>query len=229
VCYLARKLGEEKPKSKYYFEKINIHCCFMKKIRGHNKFLDEIENSIETDSKFNLNDLLEKKYLNYDFDFWYYEDKIITNGKSRKFIIENLIKIYYDWENELKKINKKYYLAIWLCEPRLLKSEVVCAIDERINFYEMECFKKSENQKKLNFNNYGILSNELGKFEWERKIDFEIYFGSKTPQENYETPKEYFKDQRLFKKLEKENYPFKVDNYGNKNYYKPVGDIWIGK
>ena len=201
----------------------------MKKNRGHNKFLTEIEKYIKTDSEFNSNDLLEKKYLNYEFGFWYYEDKIIANGKARKFIIENLIKIYYDWEKELKKINKNYYLAIWLCEPRLLKSEVVCAIDEKIHFYESECFKDSLKQGKLNSNNYGTLYNDLDKFKWERKIDFEIYSESKTPKENYIIPKEYYQNLKLFKKLESNNYEFKLDNFGNKNYYKPVGDIWIGK
>ena len=201
----------------------------MKKIRGDNKFLNEIEESIKTDSAFDLNNLLEKKYLNYDFDFWYYEDKIIPNGKARKFIIESLINIYYAWEKELKKINKNYYLAVWLCEPRLLKSEVVCAIDEKIIFYETECFKNSEKQGKLNLDNYGILHTELEKFKWEKKIDFKIHCEDKIPKENYDNPKEFYKKLKLFKKLELNNYAFKLDNYGNKIYYKPIGNIWIGK
>ena len=39
-------------------------------------------------------------------------------GKAKKDILNGLEKIYDSWKNELEKINKPYYLKIWLYEPK---------------------------------------------------------------------------------------------------------------
>ncbi|WP_394995972.1 hypothetical protein [Emticicia sp.] len=169
-----------------------------------------MSNSIEADSDLDIDSLLKNKYFNFQIEDWYGHN-IYTKGESRKIIIQCLFKIYHKWNTELKKINKPYYLAIWLNEPRLFKSEVVCGIDEEISYYEVDAFRKSEKLNKIDINHYGNLSGEFLEFDWERHIDFDYFF---------ETDRKYHKKREVTHIVEKDN---------DKMYFYSEGDVWIGK
>jgi hypothetical protein len=123
-----------------------------------------MENSISTDSTLDVDFLFKEKYLNFEIEDWYGHNLYI-GGKSRKFILENLFKIYHKWHGELIKIDQPFYLAIWLYDPRLLKSEVVCAIDEKISYYEIEVFVESNKPNKISLSQYGDLYDEFIRLE----------------------------------------------------------------
>jgi len=93
--------------------------------------------------EFNIEHLNEYKY-NYAKVFIDPWNKLnLTNsyipepkGMAKKQILSGLEKIYDSWKTELDKLAKPYYLKIWLYEPTLSKSRVVCGIDERIEYYQ---------------------------------------------------------------------------------------------
>lgn len=192
-------------------------------IRGINK---SINNS---DLKLDLNFLRKNKYYNYQIEEWYGEE-IQINGELRKLIIQTLWNTYFEWKKELDKLGKDYYLAIWLYNPRMLKSEIVCAIEEKINYYENENFIPSKNNNNLDFNQFGKFSSDLEKFTWERKIDFDSYeeWEINWPKDQYADERDYYKNQRFYKKLIQEDFHV-VERNNEKSYFYPKGDIWIGK
>ena len=195
------------------------------------KIIREIDKSVkDSDYKLDLDSLLKDKYFNYEIEEWYGEEFLIK-GELKSKIIETLIKVYYDWKNKLEKLNKTYYLAIWLYNPRLLKCEIVCAIDEKIDYYGKEAFLPSEKSDNFDSKQFGKLSVELDKFDWVRKVHMEPHYDWEMEwgKEQYENEKDYYKDQRFFKRLKQKKF-HEVENeeYG-KIYFNPVGDIWIGK
>jgi len=179
-----------------------------KKTIHSKKIIRQINKSVsDSEHKLNIDFLKKEKYYNYEIEEWYGEEFGIK-GELRKKIIEALLKTYFEWKNELDKLNKEYYLAIWLYNPRMLKSEIVCAIDEKVNYYENESFLTSNKNSEFDLNQYGVLSTELQKFTWDRKIDldsvheWEINF----PKEQYESEKEYIKYQKFYNKLIREKF-----------------------
>lgn len=86
-------------------------------------------------------------------------------------ILKVLELIYDHWKIELEKLNQPYYLKIWLYEPRVSKSQVVCAIGEKIAYYE-HLFQDG------NFiENHSSFTNSFpSEFKWEAKLDQELYW-----------------------------------------------------
>ena len=194
------------------------------------KVIRDINKSIiDFDSKLDIDLLNQEKYYNFEVEEWYGEQFKIK-GELRKIIIKTLLKTYFEWKKELDKLNKEYYLAIWIYNPRMLKSEVVCAIDEKISYYENESFLASKKNSNFDFNQFGKLSTELQKLTWDRKIDLEPVYEWEInwPKEQYEFEREYYKDQRFYKKLIREKFHV-VEKNNEKIYFYPKGDVWIGK
>lgn len=194
------------------------------------KIIRQINKSIsDSEHKLNIDFLKEEKYYNYEIEEWYGEEFGIK-GELRKKIIETLLKTYFEWKNELDKLNKEYYLAIWLYNPRMLKSEIVCAIDEKVNYYENEKFLASNKNSEFDLNQFGVLSPELQKFTWDRKIDLDAVeeWEINLPKEQYESEKKYNKDQKFYNKLIREKFHV-VEKDNEKIYFHPKGDVWIGK
>jgi len=183
----------------------------------------------DSETKLDLEFLKQEKYYNYQIEEWYGEEFIIK-GKLRKIIIETLLETYFEWKKELDKLNKKYYLAIWLYNPRMLKSEVVCAIEEKITYYENECFLDSKKNSEFELNQFGKLSTELQNFTWDKKIDLDYIneWEMNFPKEQYETERQYYRHQRFYKKLIQEKFHV-VEKDNEKIYFHPKGDVWIGK
>ncbi|MEQ3662802.1 MAG: hypothetical protein ABNG96_08940 [Flavobacterium sp.] len=118
------------------------------KIRGHKKRQKKIQTWIENESNLNLKLLKKYKYCYSDIYIHPWCDISIINSefpepksKTRNDLILGLEKIYNSWKIELEKLNKPYYLKIWLYEPRISKSKVVCAIDNKIEYYSNLFFK----------------------------------------------------------------------------------------
>lgn len=194
------------------------------------KIIRQINKSIsDSEHKLNIDFLKKEKYYNYEFEEWYGEEFGIK-GELRKKIIETLLKTYFEWKNELDKLNKEYYLAIWLYNPRMLKSEIVCAIDEKITYYNNESFLSNNKNPEFDPKQIGELSAKLKQFTWVKKFDlnsvreWEINF----PKEQYESEKEYNKDQKFYNKLIREKFHV-VEKDNEKIYFHPKGDVWIGK
>lgn len=182
----------------------------MRKIRHLKRIVNRMKNSITTDSALDVDFLLKEKYFNFQIEDWY-GHTIYTGSKSRKIILESLFKIYHKWLGELTKLGKPFYLAIWLYEPRLLKSEVVCAIDENISYYEIEAFLESNKPNQIDISQYNGVSDEFAQFDWKRKIDLDYFL---------DWEKKYHKKKQITHTIEREQ---------GKMYFYSQGNMWIGK
>ena len=208
-----------------------------KKIRGLKRKVANIQNWINGYSELNIEHLNEHKYeyAKVYVDPW--DNLTLTNsqipepkGKAKKDILNGLEKIFDSWKNELEKINKPYYLKIWLYEPRISKSQVVCAIGEKIEYYE-NLFEKADFKP-----NDSSFTNQLSsEFKWQPNIDEEPYWESDLlwPIDQYERIEDCYSDRRLLNKLKKGNFKNKEINSPNGNkdtiYFLPKGKIWVGE
>ncbi len=208
-----------------------------KKIRGLKRKVANIQNWVNGYLELNVEHLTEYQYeyTKVYVDPW--DNLTLTNsqipeprGKAKKEIINGLEKIYDSWKIELEKLNEPYYLKIWLYEPRLSKSQVVCAIGEKIEYYQ-NLFEKADFKQ-----NNSSFSNQLGsEFKWRSKVDEEPFWESELlwPIDQYERIEDSYSDRRLLKKLKEGNYKNQeIDSpngYKDTIYFLPKGKIWVGE
>lgn len=200
----------------------------MKKDRSNKKLLKYLESTLE-DSKFDLKKLLDDHFFNFSFEDNYGFEFSPNKGLIRKRIVQLLFQIHDNWKIELEKLNKPYYLAIWMYEPNIIYSDVVCAIDERIDMYSKDWFDASNKPNLLRKESYGTNQKLFHGFDWERKILYQIHesYEYETPKEGYRNLKQYYKYQRFYRKILPKCKKVKEDKYG-KIYYQEIGDIWVG-
>lgn len=185
----------------------------------------------DRDSQFNLNKLLENKFQYFEMEDCYgFTFDGLVSGKLRKKTIGTLIEIYQDWKSKLDEQNFEYYLAIWLYIPRMSKSQVVCAIEDKITYYDNEVFLPGIKNKKLTALNFGKISDASNKFTWSLKVDLDNLYEWEVnfPQQSWERLDEYRSDQKMFKKNIK-NSIRRIENDEVVMYLFPVGDVWVGK
>jgi len=124
-----------------------------------------------------------------------------------------------------------YYLKIWLFEPRFSKSQVVCAVEDKLKFYDNSFFK-SDSDKELKFSNYGPIADRLVGYKWETYID-EMILGEDcigNPQE-YKSQKDYIETAKWFQRTMKKSHrviDFSDNDEEKKLYCFPQGKVWIG-
>jgi hypothetical protein len=153
--------------------------------------------------------------------------------KTKQKILSALIEIYEEWEKVLETLGQPYYLKIWLFEPRFEKSQVVCAIGDRIEFYNNSFEPASLEDKKV-FPNLGKLNHKVGEFNWKPHLDEDHTDLSDVGiKEDYETAEEYDKEMADFKRLLRK--PHKVhklkEPHGevNEMYFFKRGLVWTGE
>jgi hypothetical protein len=129
----------------------------------------------------------------------------------------------------LDKIGQPYYLKIWLFEPRFSKSQVVCAIGDRIDYYE-NLFFKPENGKQLQSVNYGSLKKRLDAFEWEYRLDEdhieEDYVGE---PKQYLTNNDFLETKKWFDKTMKKPHRITKLDDAIEYYSFKKGNLWLGE
>jgi hypothetical protein len=213
----------------------------IKKIRGHKKIQKRIQNWIEQNRTININDFLANKYCYAYVSFNPYFNISINNNnisepkkETRKQIILGLEEIYNNWKIELDKLNQTYFLKIYLFEPRISKSQVICAIGkEKIEYYENYFSTIKSNKRKSYFQN--MLSDE---FSWLTSSDNDIYSEKVllNPEFYNEAKGDSKHSKKLLKKLKKKYikvedkswYGFKEDIETDYFYYVPKGILNIG-
>lgn len=201
----------------------------MKKERHTFRAVKQALTTIESDSELDLEFLKNHKYSNFEFADWYGENLGVTKW-LRSLVIEQLLKVYAKWDAELVKLKVDYYLALWLHEPRILKSEVVCAIEDKVEYYQKEALLSSTESDEFNPSRYGKLAEQLAQLNWTKKVDIEPYYDWEMdwPKEKYHSEHEFYKDRRFLKKLKAD--PFhKVSKEHETIYFNKVGHIWVGQ
>ncbi len=206
-----------------------------KKIRGGKRRLKAIKLWIENNKVLDIDYLLsyEKDYVKFRVDPW---GRFIINNIEfpqpkktfKKEFINGLIEIYNAWQDQLKKLNKPYYLKIWLFEKDLKKSQVVCAINSKIDFY-LNTFEEIINSDKINpFQN---INPKLNDFQWEVALD-NLYVEDDIIQNKYEysSEKDYLQAKKWFNKVVLKKYK-RIETFeGNRSLYVLDNDVvWLGE
>jgi hypothetical protein len=204
-----------------------------KKIRGLKRKVATIPRWAEEYSQLDTQFLSERKYYYakvyvQPWDNLSFIDSQIPEpkGKAKKLILYGLEKIYNQWKAELEKLRRPYYLKVWLYEPRLSKSQVVCAIEEKIKYYE-DLFENADHEKTKS----SFINGLSPDFSWQSRIDEEPYAESLLlwPANQYARIEDCYSDRRLLNKLRKGNYrSVIIDNPKDRIYFLPKGKIWLG-
>jgi hypothetical protein len=204
------------------------------KIRGHNRRQKQIKRWVDSDSNLHLDRLEKYKYWKSDVFVHPWCDISIINSqfpepkrKTRNQILLSLERIYDSWKSELDKLNKSYYLKIWIYESRISKSQVVCAVNERIEYYE-NLFIETKSKPPHFINK---LSSE---FKWTSAPDEDIYWESdlNSPLEMYVDEESFNYDRKLLNKLIKNKVrkkTIKTDGIDDTIFFIPKGKVWIGE
>jgi hypothetical protein len=155
----------------------------------------------------------------------------VPKGETKQLIVSGLMDIYYSWKAQLQQLEKPFYLKIWLCEPRFLNSQVVCAIGDKIEYYE-NLFFKPDNSKVLPVNTYGKLIIKLEKFAVEYYLDEDHFRNDEVGNPNsYSSQKDYLETKKWFTKLLKKPHrtvSFEEEIHGFTELYSfKKGDLWI--
>lgn len=207
-----------------------------RKIRGNRRLQKQVPKWVADALSINMDLLSRNKYWYADVIVHPWCDISIINSEipepksvTRNLIISALEEIYNNWKLQLDKLNEPYYLKIWLYEPRVSKSQVVCAIGERIEYYNNNFNRIDIIRKKSDFCNK--LSSEL---EWESFEDSQTWSEEDllSPIELYRNIEDYNESIRLLLKIKKANYKtLEIDTPDGSDilYFQPKGVIWIGE
>lgn len=147
----------------------------IKKIRGHKRLRKQIHQWIHHGLFINLDDLKKHKY--YYHKIWIGPwRRLLLNSRfkepkkqTRTELIKGLEQIYNAWDKELMKLNEPYYLKIWIFEPTFSQSQIVCAIGEKIEWYESLFGEMVSDSAIPNFS--GKL---IGNFNWKKYRNYEF-------------------------------------------------------
>ena len=210
------------------------------KVRGHKKRHFQIENWRLKNLKLS-EEIIEKYHYDY-IKIIVHPWCDLTLGKSyipepksktKLLILNGLIDIYNSWKTQMDKIGKPYYLKIWIFEPRFTKSQVVCAIDERIEYY-VNHFQSPDQLKVFHSEHYGKLKAELDKFNWELKLDEEYYSNEDLGEpEDYLTLKDYEFSKKWIERIRKKAHRIELfknnDDRLTEFFILKKGNLWIGE
>lgn len=208
-----------------------------KKIRGQNRRLNAINDWIEEHKILNTSLLKNEKreFVKFSVDPW---NRISLtksefpepNGIFKEALINGLFEIYNTWKIQLDSLNKEYYLKMWLFEKNLRKSQIVCSIDEKIDFYE-NTFEKVEDQNLKNETfNFENLKEKATNYQWEKALDHlyieSDYVGEKS---EYKNEKEYFDSKNWFENVVQKKY-IRKDPFGKDDFFYVLENdiVWIG-
>ncbi|WP_439880136.1 hypothetical protein ACSX1A_13340 [Pontibacter sp. MBLB2868] len=150
-------------------------------------------------------------------------------GKTKALMLEGLLEIYQSWKVELEKLGTPYYLKLWLYEQRFSKSQVVCAIGEKIEYYQ-NSHRLANIKREFEGRAYGALADKLSKYSWELALDDEIH----TESEYSAEPEVYAKyeywlwDQRQFKKIKNNPKTTIIEGDEEPLYCVTKGFVWLG-
>jgi len=152
-----------------------------KKIRGEKRRIRKIKQWI--DDHLDLDIAYLKRYQCEYVKFWVdpWDRLSLTNsqypqpqGIYKELFFNGLLQIYMSWKEQLDFLDQPYYLKIWLFENDLKRSQVVCVIGEKIEYYQ-NLFEKPLDETSLGIVEWQEVSDMMKKVNWEKKIEITLY------------------------------------------------------
>lgn len=203
-----------------------------KKIRGHKRIWKDIDFWIQNNKSLDLEQV--KSYQREYTKIWVrpYSDLCLGNsitpapkGKTRQEIINGLFEIHENWKLQLDALNEPYYLKIWFYHPDVSKSQVVCAIGDFINFYNITFHNPNEN-KDFPFGKRNL--------DWEHRIH-EEHFNEEDivgDASEWASEDDFNANKKWIEKKLKQPHRVSKEEYDDgiiKTYHSfRVCDVWLG-
>ena len=201
------------------------------KVRGHTKIWKQIDAWKEANKQLDL-----EHVKSYQRDYTKvrvqpYSNLCILNsvistprGKTRQKIVDGLFEIYEQWKKQLDTLGEPYYLKIWFYDLDVSQSQVVCAIGDFINFYDITFFKPEE-EKKFPFDTRG--------FTWEYRHHEEHLSEDDIGQpDEYVSMNAYIENKKWVEKRMKKPHRISKETYDDgvvKTYHSfKTADVWLG-
>lgn len=208
-----------------------------KKIRGGKRRLKAIKLWLDDNKEINLNYLLkyDNDYVKFRVDPW---GRLIVNNIEfkqpkkafKKEMINGLIEIYLSWKKQLDALNIPYYLKIWLFEKNIKKSQVVCAIQSKLHFYE-NTFGKPDDHAKQNIKfPFNETHPQINSFNWEMQLD-DLYIEDNElgKPSDYHTYQDFLDHQKWFNHVVLKKYKRIYEHDEKRKLYVLDNDrVWIG-
>lgn len=144
------------------------------KVRGWKRQIKKLEQWKRKHVNLTLN-RYGYEYVKIWLDPWYRLQKRNPPVWFRRLIVAALIEIYESWHKQLVSLNEPFYLKIWFFEPHFIRSQIVAATGERIEYYE-KLFVSDTESKKFPFEKYAHDNYDLTAFDWESCVDEDFYF-----------------------------------------------------
>jgi hypothetical protein len=210
----------------------------MKKIRGNKRIIKQIENWRINNLEINLGhfEKTKKDYANFRIFPWNPVAMSIHNfpnpkGKIRKKIIESFLDIYESWNIQLKELGKPFYLKIWMFNPDIYNSQIVCAINDKIEYYE-NLFHKPEIEKNITKSGLEQISNRINDFKWSYRVDEYPIFENEYLRENFTSDQDYLEEKRWLKRELKK--PYREINQVREGITEKIflikrSEVWLGE
>ena len=204
----------------------------IKKIRGHNRIWKRIDSWVYYNKSLDLEHV--KSYQREYAKIWVrpYSNLCLGNsvfpapkGKTRQKIIDGLFEIHTNWKKQLDTLNEPYYLKIWFYHPDVSRSQVVCAIGDFINFYDVTFHNPNEN-KKFPFDTRGL--------QWEHRIDEDHLNEEDVIGDSWEwaTDEDFRANKKWMERRLKRPHRISKEKYDDgvvKTYHSfKTSDVWLG-
>jgi hypothetical protein len=198
-----------------------------KKIRGWKRHKRKIE--LWKQNAINLDiDLIRKHHRDY-VKLWiypFYFRLFNPPGWYSRLLLEAMIEVYLKWYERMIEENNEFYLKIWLYEPNFIKSQIVVAYKDCLNFYD-KTFEKRSICKKFPSHKYAFLAGQLEMFDWKLCIEADVYWSTDLEED----VKLGFRSEQEASKIISQSYRIdEIDNDEKKTYAYcvDVGDVWVG-
>lgn len=209
-----------------------------RKYRGFQNLWEDIASWVE----FNKN--IDLDYLNSRQRDWVkiwispFSDLSLTGsvipqpkGKARRLITQGLVDIYKARKKELDKLGKPYYLKIWLNDRRFSNSQVVCAVDDCIDFYE-NTHARPEHSIEIENSGIADVAMKYPEFTWEHRLDEELLnFNELGSPDDYHKMEHYLEEKRWYdKQVKKKHRKITDPNFPDVDYRAfKKGNVWLGE
>lgn len=207
-----------------------------KKIRGEKRRIRKIKEWIDDHIVLDIAYL--KQYQCEYVKFWVspWDRLSLTNsqypqpqGIYKELFFGGLLQIYMSWKEQLDFLGQPYYLRIWLFENDLKRSQIVCAIGEKLENYHNVFEDTHLGDSILSVDEWQNVQDIINKFNWEKKKEITLYemdwIGSLT---DYVSNKEYEDSTRWFTSNVITKYR-EIKKINSSDYYVVETDnVWIG-
>ena len=165
-------------------------------------------------------DIHNRDYVKLWIDPWYRISFRNPPIWIQRIMLESLLEILQSWKQQLENLEEEYYLKIWIFDKEFMKTQVVVAYRDRLNFYD-NTFKNSADIKKMSFDKFGKILDKYSNLELEFCVWEELRFVKLDEMDETEISLMYKKQYKVSEVI--------INGEKDICFSKHLDNVWIGK